>query len=115
GAARLAPVTLFQPEVAPGRDVVHLPLVVGEVGPGVGLDLLGVERHRPHVVLGVVVGVEGLVKVGRGAGGGQVPAGGHDGVVGVVDVAAPAPAGPGAGQELHRALGAGGARAPDAA
>ena len=70
---------------------------------------------RPHVFVGVVVPVDGVVAIIGEAVGGKIAAGRHDAVVGRVDVAALAVAGERRGQKLHGALRASGTRADDAA
>ena len=78
-------------------------------------DPSGVGEHGADVEVGGVVGVEGSAQVGGSARGAQVVGGAHDRVVRVVHVPAHPVGGPGRGDELHRALRAGGARVAHAA
>ena len=79
----------------------------------VARDQLGAQQHRVDVFLGVVVGEDRRVQVGRGAGGAQVAGGGEDRVDGVVGVGVAgvervdAVLDPGGRHELHPADGAG--------
>ena len=94
--------------------IVDVPAIVAAESGRVGCENGGVVLDRPHVEVGVVVAVEGVIRVLPEAVGGEEATRRHDAVVRREDVTTAAVCREGRGHELHRAVCARGAQADHA-